>query len=408
MRCAAEGYTARFSTKPLPPFLVERWEGWNAAGLMGSLSSSECEPLTMESLLSIADEDNKARWSSLSLGYSHQKGDEFLRQDVANHINRSNDSETVQVTPDDVLVCTPSEGILLAMQASLTPQDHVVCVDPGYQSLYQIAQSMGCEVSPWKATLDGQSYRFDVDALRGIIRPGKTKLLVLQFPHNPTGALITRLEYQEIVELCESVECKIFSDEMYRGLEHRGKNARLPSAVVTSTRNVTLGGVSKVFALPGLRIGWIATKDTALISRMEELKDYTTICSSSPSEVLASMGLRAESEIVKANRLKVKHNLDACREFFTGEGGIGRDLFHWYEPEGGTFCYPRMRKSRWGGISASAYARSMCRAGGIMFLPSSTFSCRHDDRLRITYGKDETCKLLKMWNSELQKEREAR
>ena len=397
---SAAATVRRYSTS-LPPFLVERWEGWNASGLQGSLSSSECEPLTMRNLLSLSDEENLARWESLSLGYTHQKGNEFLRRDIADYINGSNEGKQIQLNPEDVLVCTPSEGILLAVQASLKPEDHVICVKPGYQSLYQLAQTMGCEVTPWEARLDGESFRFETDTLRQILRPGKTKLLVLQFPNNPTGALPTQEEYQYIVDMCKSIGCRVFSDEMYRELEHAGECARLPSAAVMARSNVTLGGVSKVFSLPGLRIGWVATKDYALMRRMEELKDYTTICSSSPSEVLASIGIRAKDIIVGKNRETVKFNLQACRNFFTGTGKISSELFEWHEPHGGTFCYPRMKQDKWGHLTASSYARSMCRDGGIMFLPSSTFFCEDDDRLRITYGKEETCRLLQAWELDL-------
>ena len=157
------GAAARISSSPLPPFLVERYEGWNAVSpTVGSLSSSECEPLALPQLVAMCRDDRGgedngegaealARWERLSLGYTHQKGEEFLREDIcARHYARSNLN---LASLDDVLVCAPSEGIWLAMHAMLSPGDHVVCVSPAYQSLFQIAESMGCDVTPWEAEL---------------------------------------------------------------------------------------------------------------------------------------------------------------------------------------------------------------------------------------------------------------
>ena len=108
--------------------------------------------------------------------------------------------------------------------------------------------------------------------------------VIVNFPHNPTGALLSQAQWKELVACCENQDAHLFSDEMYRGLEHDA-SAQLPASVDSYQRGISLCGMSKAFSMPGLRIGWVATHDTELLQRILQLKDYTTICSSAPSEV---------------------------------------------------------------------------------------------------------------------------
>ena len=207
---------------------------------------------------------------------------------------------------------------------------------------------------------------------------------------------------------------------MYRGLEHcrdgaDGDALTLPPAAFASgtletsaapSRHVSLGGLSKTLGLPGLRIGWLATQDRALMARMEELRDSTTICSSAAvrgSE--APMALRCEGRILLANRERVAKNLRKVKDFVLGDGkgddaGPTGGALEWCEPYGGTFCFPRLRQDL-GPRSATEFCRFMldeANGFGIMILPSSTFlGCPGDDRLRITYGREETGRMLERW-----------
>ena len=108
--------------------------------------------------------------------------------------------------------------------------------------------------------------------------------VIANFPHNPTGALLSHAQWQELIACCEKQGIYLFSDEMYRGLEH-DDCAQLPAAVDSYNRAISLCGMSKAFSMPGLRIGWVAMQDTQLLQHILQLKDYTTICSSAPSEV---------------------------------------------------------------------------------------------------------------------------
>ena len=233
------------------------------------------------------------------------------------------------------------------MHALLARGDHVISTFPGYQSLYELARSIGCEVDLWEPAEQGggaeqAGWRFDPAGLEALIRPD-TKLVVWNFPHNPMGALPSAGDFSRMVDTVARVGAWLFSDEMYRLLEP-APESRLPAAVDLYERAVSLGGMSKAFGLAGLRIGWVVARDQALLERIKSLKDYTTICSSAPSELLALMALRSRESILAANVARVERNLRAAAGFFDRH----RDMFNWAPPQAGTVCFPAWwRQAAW-------------------------------------------------------------
>ena len=144
------------------------------------------------------------------------------------------------------------------MGALLSPGDRVVAMTPCYQSLTEIARSRGCDVVAWEPHLPaGGAPRFPIETLEEALSARPTRLVVCNLPHNPTGALLSHTEFEALVSLCRRHGCYLFVDEMYRGLEHGGSQAQLPAAVdAYPERGISLGGLSKSYGLPGLRIGW--------------------------------------------------------------------------------------------------------------------------------------------------------
>jgi aspartate/methionine/tyrosine aminotransferase len=141
----------------IAPFKLERYFARHEFKARYLLSASDCEALSMKELLALADEDGLARWQSLSLGYTESLGLPVLRSEIA---------RLYQAVPaEHILTLTPEEGIYIAMQALLKPGDHVICLFPAYQSLYEIARSIGCEVTPWMLRPDGDRWRLDFEAL---------------------------------------------------------------------------------------------------------------------------------------------------------------------------------------------------------------------------------------------------
>jgi len=292
------------------------------------------------------------------------------------------------VSADEVMCAAPEELIYLFMLALLEPGDHVVVTSPGYQSLYEIAQSLGCEVRFWEpATNDAGELEFQVQggpgSLEEVVTGGPPpKLVVTNFPHNPTGKTLTAAQWEAVVAMCDVHGAHLFSDEMYRLLEH-SPEARLPSAVDVYPRAVALSGVSKTIGLPGLRTGWLATHDAALLSRVAELKDYTTICGSAPSEVLALMGLRAREQLVARNLALIEENMTLLQPIFARHS----DMLQWDPPVAGSIAFPRFRGD---GVDADAIAEALVEGYGVLLLPGSVYGsdkCTSEARFRLGLGR---------------------
>lgn len=351
------------------PFAIERYFARFEHSARFLLSSSDCEPLTLAELLAIADADSLAAWEDLSLAYTESPGLPALREEVAGLYPG--------LTAADVLEVVPEEGIFLAMQVLLQPGDHVVATFPGYQSLHSLAEDRGCEVSRWTPRGgDGAPWEFDVADLRALLRPD-TRLVVVNFPHNPTGAHLSRDAFTEVLDAAEAVGARVFSDEMYRWLEPDAAG-RLPSACEASTRAVALGGMSKAFSLPGLRVGWLATRDSDLLERFAVLKDYTTICASAPSEVLALAGLRARAGIAAANIATIGANVGAVDALVARHA---RTLA-WTPPRAGSVALVRVGAPE----GATALCERLVAETGAMLLPSSVFDFG-DAHVRLGLGR---------------------
>jgi aspartate/methionine/tyrosine aminotransferase len=263
----------------ISPFILERHFARYEFEVPFQLSCSDCEPLVLPDLLAMASPGSVRLWENLKLSYTETAGHPLLRGEIA--------AFTGNIHADDVLVCVPEEGIFLVMNSLLKPGDHLVVVSPAYQSLYEIAKGAGCTVSLWEPDIEGV-YR--PESLRRLIIPA-TRMVVINFPHNPTGALITGGQLDEIVRLCRENGILLFSDEMYRGLE-RDPALRLPCASGLGDHCISLSGMSKSFALPGLRIGWLSCSNIRIREKLHGLKDYTTICSSAPAEILSVIALQ--------------------------------------------------------------------------------------------------------------------
>lgn len=406
--CSAAAAVAR----PLRTFQVERYPGWTDGS--DSLSSSETEPLSMHELLSHADEEGLERWRSLSLGYaSHNEGSPFLRREILATQYLDDAAAGALLDEGHVNVVTPAEGIYLASRALLAPGDHVVATTPLYQSLGEVARSIGCEVSAWRPVDLDRRPRFDPAGLAALLRPGKTRLVIANFPHNPTGALPTATELDEVIAQCDAAGCHLLIDEMYRHLEHDGPAARLRAAATAYHRGISLAGVSKTIGLPGLRIGWVASQDSALMARIAQLKDYSTICPPSPSEALAAIALRAQPRLLERSRAIVARGLAAAREVVARHP----ERLVWAEPRGGTFCFVRLREEAAAAAaeaetaassrSSEAYCDALRARAGLMLMPGALFdvdgasASDAAQRVRLTYGRAGTAELLERWSEDL-------
>jgi aspartate/methionine/tyrosine aminotransferase len=351
----------------IEPFALERYFARHEFSAEYLLSCSDCEALHLEELLEMADTESMRLWENLKFGYTETLGHPVLRESIA--------SIYEGINADDILVTVPEEGIFLTMQALLEPGDHVICTFPGYQSLHELARSMGCRVTMWESE-ERSGWRFSVDHLENLIRDD-TKLVVVNFPHNPTGFVPTRDEYSSVVDLVRQRNAYLLSDEMYRFLEVE-PGSTLPAGCELYDKAISLFGLSKTFGLPGLRIGWISTRDHDVIERMSLLKDYITICNSAPSEILGLIAVRCRERIIARHQARIRKNMEVLEAFFAKQ----HKVFSWNRPLGGSVCFPRMLLFE----DTFEFCEKLIRETGIMLVPSRLFQYG-DHHVRTGFGR---------------------
>jgi len=367
----------------LPPFELERFFTAHEFEVPHLLCASDVEAFSMAELLALADERGRELWERLSLGYTESAGGPFLREAIAGLYEG--------VEPGDVLVFAGAEEAIFAFaNVALGPGDHAVVVWPSYQSLHEVARAAGADVT--LVSLEHESgWALDLDALERALRP-QTRAIVVNFPHNPTGAQLDRASFERLVGLADEAGAVLFSDEVYRWLE-QDEALRLPAAVEASQSGVSLGVMSKTFALAGLRIGWVAARDRELLARLAAFKDYTTICNSAPSEVLAFVALRALERVVERSRSIVEANLPLLDEFFERRGGA----LEWVRPQAGPIGFPRLtvtssrapsrgHPAEPGACGSDDFCRELAREAGVLLLPGSVYgdSGKH---FRLGFGR---------------------
>ena len=349
-----------------------RWE-FNSRYL---LCASDVQGYPLAELLALADDESRALWDGLRLGYTESTGHPLLRAEIASLYDR--------VTADEVLTFVGAEeGIFLSMHALLGAGDHAVVVWPAYQSLHEVARSIGADVT--LVPLDPADWSLDIDAIEAALRP-TTRVIVINFPHSPTGAMLDTTSLERLATLAEERRITLFSDEVYRFLELDG-STRPPAAVDRGRLTVSLGVMSKAFALAGLRVGWIATHDATLLRRIAALKDYTTICGSAPSEVLALIGLRARAHVLARSRALIAENLPLLDDFFARNA----DQFDWIRPRGSSVGFPRLIGAEPGTIDR--FCAELVEREGVLLLPGSQFG-HAGNHFRVGFGRTDMAEAL--------------
>ncbi len=373
----------------LPDFRLETYFAKWEFSARYHLTASDAETLTLAELLSLADDDGRERWESLALGYTETRGLPALREEIA--------ATYPNASADDVLCFAGAEeAIYLAMRTLLEPTDHLVVLTPNYQAAETIPLAV-CEVTG-VALRPEDGWALDVDAVERALRPN-TRMVSVNFPNNPTGAVPSAEAWSRLVRLCDDRGITLFSDEVYRGLELN--RDPLPQATDMSSTALSLNVMSKAYGLPGLRIGWVACRDRAVLDKLERAKHYTTICNSAPSEVLALIALRAREHLLDRNRRIVAANLPVFTDFFARYP----DLFEFTPPDGGCVCFPRYL----GADGVEAMCSELVEQAGVLLLPSSIYSSAltetPTDRFRVGVGRRDPSEALAAWADWLEKRR---
>lgn len=343
-----------------PVFEMERMQSTWEHRVRFDLSESGVQPLT----LGEAQEMLGVDLAGLRLGYADGRGREATRAAIA--------TTHPGARADDVLVTTgTSEANFLAVTTCVEKGDDVVVVLPNYMQIHGLARGLGANVREvWLHEDEG--WRLDLDRLRAAMTP-RTKLVAVCTPNNPTGQILSAAELDAVAEIASRHGAWLLSDEVYRGAEHDGVESA--SAWGRYERTIVTGGLSKAYALPGLRIGWIIAPADRIAAAWAQ-KDYTTIATSSVSERLAEAALEHRARLLARTRAILVERWPVLEEWAKAHGGS----LHWTRPRCGAIClfgysYP---------IDSQAFVDRLIHERSTMVVPGSQFLAeRH---LRIGFG----------------------
>ena len=339
----------------LPDFKLEthfsRWE----FKARHHLTASDAESMSMRDLLAMAAPEERQEFEDLWLGYTKTFGASDLREAIAS---------TFQSRGAGEILCFAgaSEGIFAANAVLLDKDSHAIVVTPNYQSHetlpLAICAATGVPLDP------DEGWSLDVDRVAAAVRPN-TRLLTINFPHNPTGAILPEDRYHALIALCRRHGIYILHDEIFHGLGPTG-TVHLPFVADVYERGLSLNVMSKAYGLPGLRIGWIACEDADIVRKMERMKHYLSICNSGPSERLARIALNNRAKVLARNCAIVDENLPKWEAFFARYP----DVFDFRRPDGSCMAFPRYT----GPGNVEHFTQALLEDSGVLVLPSTIYT----------------------------------
>jgi len=367
----------------IPPFKLEEFWKKHEFTAPYLLCCSDAETWTLQQLLALADSDSLKLWDSLSLGYTESPGHPLLREEISRLYT--------SLDPEQILTFAGAEeGIYCAMRILIEPGDHVIAIDPCYQSLVTLAETFGAKITAIQLKAENL-WKLDLEEVRSAFQI-KTKILILNYPHNPTGTVLEGKVLEELVELARKNGAYIFCDEVYRYLEV-DETVRMPSIADAYEKGISLNVMTKSFGLAGLRIGWLATRDANFLRKVGSYKLYTSICNSAPSEILAIIALRAKEKVLMRNRDILLQNLRILDAFMKRH----QKYLSWVRPQSGTMAVLKLLPT----ISVEAFAEDLVRTEGVLIMPGSVFDLT-GNFFRIGFGKKNMPEILKRFESYLQ------
>lgn len=332
------------------------------------LTQSDCASMSIEEILNL-EPGSKKRFMKEGLGYTEVPGNPELRRVI---------SELYEtMSPEDIIVhAGAQEPIFNCMNVLLEEGDHVITQFPIYQSLFEVADAIGCDVSRWTLEMTENGWVMDMDKLESMMQEN-TKLIILNSPNNPTGFTFTPDELNRVIEIAKRYDAYVFCDEVYRGVELDG--IQRPWFADCYEKGISLGVMSKAYGLAGLRIGWLATKDQALNDKLIKMKHYTSICCSGPSEFLATVALKHSDKLLKKNTMIIEKNLVIAEAFFSRY----QDLFNYNRPMAGPIAFIEMKID----TPIDEFCDRLVEEAGVLLLPASIYDFK-GQYFRMGFGRD--------------------
>ncbi|MFK8066942.1 MAG: pyridoxal phosphate-dependent aminotransferase [Gammaproteobacteria bacterium] len=351
----------RFKLKSIPEY-NKQWASYAPT----PMHQSNPQPFTIHELEQLIGRIDRFE-PEQKLDHSATQGDLVLREAITTLYDHS-DVDRIAT------FAGAQEAIFCSLQALLHPNDTVAVITPVFEPLFDTAQDIGCEIQ-FIPLLANKHWKIDLNKLEEVINED-CKLLIINFPNNPTGAMISEEELRQIIEICDKNNCWILSDEVFRGLEYN-QDDQLPSVADLYPKAISIGVISKAYALPAIRIGWINCQDESVIEHAINIKLSLSICNSLLDEKLATLVIKNHRKIWDRNRKLIKNNLEKLKEFMLKEN----DVFDFVLPEAGSVCFPLLKNN----ISASDYAEKLIKKHYLTVLPNHLFSTDQNG-FRLGFG----------------------
>ena len=302
------------------PIEVESPEEFGYDRIRYNLAESSCTDVPLRSLGVNLDE--------LVLMYHDHRGHPALRAQLAADLG---------VQPGEVLTTVGAAAALFMIATSLlSPEDHLIVVRPNYATNLETPRAIGCEISFLDLRFEDR-WQLDLGALESLLRPN-TRLVSLTCPHNPTGTLLSEATLRGALALCEARGIRLLVDETYREMTFGGP---LPAAASLSPAAISVCSLSKTYGLPGIRMGWLATRDAALYETFLAAKEQIFICNSIVDEEIAHQALQRRPAWLPSILARIRAGFETTRAWMAEQ----EDL-EWVEPQGGVVGFPRIRSGR--------------------------------------------------------------
>ncbi|KAF2643329.1 PLP-dependent transferase [Massarina eburnea CBS 473.64] len=348
-------------------FSVESWMDAYETQCKYNIAETCAASISIDHLRELSeDKSREILDQSKILTYGAIRGSDALRNNLA----RLYSAKTSHPLPADNILTTPGAiaANYLTAYTLVAPGDHVICHYPTYQSLYDVPKQLGAEVSLWKASPEND-WLPSIDELRTLIKPN-TKLIVINNPNNPTGAVLKKSFLQQIIDIASEHDITIMCDEVYRPLFHSitPLDPEFPPSILSMgyKKTIATGSMSKAYAMAGIRVGWIASRDPEIIEAIANARHYTTISVSQLDEQVAAFALDPNTihKLLARNIQLAKMNLEIMDKFVLEND----DEVSWVKPLAGTTTFLKFQRNG-KPVDSADFCKKLLEKTGVLLVP---------------------------------------
>lgn len=343
-------------------FGVESWLNDHEREATTDISQSSVVALTMAEIAAMDGQKGQAFYQQLNqarLDYGWIEGSPTFKALVSDLYQ--------QVPGENVLQTNGATGAnYLAIYSLINPGDHVIALYPTYQQLYDIPRSLGATVDYWHVRED-REWLPDIAELRRLIRPD-TKMILLNNAMNPTGGLMDKALLSAVVDLAREVGAYVLADEVYQPLD----GTPFTSIADLYEHGIAVNSLSKTYSAPGVRIGWVATPDSAVADQFRKYRDYTMICGGVVNDQLAVLILKHRQQIWARNRAIVVRNRAIVRDWIAQQPRVSLIM-----PKGISVACIKLDLP----MDDESFCLHLLRDTGVLLVPGSRFDLPGHARL---------------------------